>query len=321
MRSRKNLWLITAASLILIGCILFVCVMSVLGWDFTKLSGDEYETREYKINEIFNSIKVDVSTADIEFVFTDGAEGSVVCYEKKKIEYSVSQKEGILSIEENDTRKWYEMFEINIGSPKITVYLPDEEYSSLEIKGSTGDVIIPSGVSFESVRIDVTTASVRCSASVSGNLDIEASTSDIYLENAYFGDVEISVSTGDVYIKKAECEGDLSVNLSTGKTILEEVSLSNLISDASTGDMLLKNVIAKDKIRIERSTGDVKLEDSDASEIFIKTDTGDVRGTLLSEKVFFVDTDTGETDIPNTSNGGKCEIITDTGDIKITIKE
>ena len=49
------------------------------------------------------------------------------------------------------------------------------------------------------------------------------------------------------------------------------------------------------------------------------TDTGDVRGSLLSEKVFIVNTDTGRKEVPDTITGGRCEITTDTGDVKITI--
>ena len=59
---------------------------------------------------------------------------------------------------------------------------------------------------------------------------------------------------------------------------------------------------------------------SDAEELFIKTDTGDVTGTLLSAKEFVYETDTGRVKLPETTTGGKCEIITDTGDIHIEIK-
>ena len=51
----------------------------------------------------------------------------------------------------------------------------------------------------------------------------------------------------------------------------------------------------------------------------ITTDTGNVKGSLLSEKVFIVSTDTGKKQVPNTITGGRCEITTDTGDIIISI--
>ena len=83
----------------------------------------------------------------------------------------------------------------------------------------------------------------------------------------------------------------------------------------------MNNVIAAEKFSIKRSTGDVKLDRSDAAELFVETDTGDVTGTLLSDKVFVVETDTGSVDVPKTITGGKCEIITSTGDINISVKQ
>ena len=79
----------------------------------------------------------------------------------------------------------------------------------------------------------------------------------------------------------------------------------------------MKNVIATEKFSIKRSTGDVKFDSCDAAEIFVETDTGDVNGSLLTNKVFITKTDTGRINVPNSITGGKCEIITNTGDIKI----
>ena len=42
-------------------------------------------------------------------------------------------------------------------------------------------------------------------------------------------------------------------------------------------------------------------------------------GTLRSEKVFLVESDTGSIEVPKTTTGGRCEIRTDTGDIRIDI--
>ena len=63
------------------------------------------------------------------------------------------------------------------------------------------------------------------------------------------------------------------------------------------------------------------FDSSDAAEIFVKTSTGDVSGSLLTEKVFITDTSTGKVSVPKTTTGGKCELITSTGDIKIEISD
>ena len=59
---------------------------------------------------------------------------------------------------------------------------------------------------------------------------------------------------------------------------------------------------------------------SDAEAIFVQTDTGDVTGSLLTEKVFSTRTGTGRVSVPQSVTGGRCEISTDTGDIRIEIR-
>jgi DUF4097 and DUF4098 domain-containing protein YvlB len=72
---------------------------------------------------------------------------------------------------------------------------------------------------------------------------------------------------------------------------------------------------------VETNTGKVKFDRCDAGEMQIKTDTGSVTGSLLSPKIFFAEADTGKIDVPKSTYGGKCEITTDTGDIRITVTE
>jgi DUF4097 and DUF4098 domain-containing protein YvlB len=92
-----------------------------------------------------------------------------------------------------------------------------------------------------------------------------------------------------------------------------------VISNGSTGNISLSNVIAAEGFSIERSTGDVKLDCSDAMTIDIETDTGDVEGSVLTDKIFITRTDTGRVRVPDSASGGRCELTTDTGDIRISI--
>ena len=64
---------------------------------------------------------------------------------------------------------------------------------------------------------------------------------------------------------------------------------------------------------------DIKLEKSDANEIYIKTNTGNINATLLSDKIIHAKTDTGKEKYPVLTTGGKCELITTTGDITVRI--
>ena len=319
MRTRTKVWVIIAASLVLIGCILFVSVMSMLKWDFAKLSTGKYENNDYKIHEDYQHISIITNTANVVFVPCESTTSSVSCYEQNNNMHSVSVKDGTLEIQIVDTRKWYEYIGINFGTPKITVYIPEGEYGKLSVKASTSNVEIPEAFSFRSIDISVSTGAVKNYASALEGVKIKTTTGNICIEDASAGSLALTVSTGKVTVSSVTCKGDVTVGVSTGKTDLSNIQCKNFTSSGSTGGISLDNVIAIEKLSIKRSTGNVTFDSSDAGEIYIKTDTGDVTGSLLTDKVFIAQTDTGKINVPKTVNGGRCEITTDTGDIKITI--
>lgn len=282
MSKATRIWLIVAAALVLVGLIIIFGVMTMLHWDWNKLSSDKYETNVSHITQDFKNISIMTDTADVAFMPSEDGRTVVSCYEQTKGKHSVTVNGDTLTVKIANTKKWYDYIGINVGTPSITVYLPQSEYEALTVKSRTGS-------------INVSDMSV--------------------------GTLDLCVTTGKVTATDIVCEGDVSVSVSTGKTHLTDIKCKKLISDGNTGNITMENVIATESFSIERSTGDVSLDGCDAAEIFITTDTGDVWGSLLSDKVFITHTDTGKVDTPNTTVGGRCEITTDTGDIKIQIKE
>ena len=274
--------LLTAGILMSVGLIIFAVAMTLNDWDFTKLNTVKYETNTYELNKQFYDIHIQSDTADVTFKPTEDDICKVVCYEKTNAKHTVTVKNNTLSINENDERKWYDYIGINIDRSKITVYLSEKEYKELSITTDTGDTKIPKDFSFTNVDIKTSTGDVKNNANASGTIKIKTSTGDIRTQNITVGSLELS---------------------------------------ASTGDITLKSVIAMERFSVETSTGDVKLEACDGREILVKTSTGDVKGSLLSDKVFFAESNTGDVNVPKTTKGGKCEIVTDTGDIRITIDQ
>lgn len=314
----KKIGLIIAGVLVALGLFVFGGAVVASGGDFTKLGASNFQTNVHEISEQFDGISIETQTADIRFLPATDGKCKAVCFERESMKHSVSVQDGVLTIREVDERKWYEYLG-GFGEETLTLYLPQSEYGALKIQSDTSDIEIPQNFRFDSVDISVSTGDVECLASVNKTLKIKTSTGDIELERMSASSMELSVSTGEVSVENVNCLGEIKITVSTGKAELENVACGSLVSKGSTGDITLKNVIASGKFTIERSTGDVRFERSDAAEIFVKTDTGDVRGTLLTAKVFAAKTDTGRIDLPRTDEGGRCEIITDTGDIQIRI--
>jgi len=309
MLKKTKIALVIAAVLMLSGLIL----LAVFEWNTPLV------TTTYNIDKDFIMVIVNADTADVVFRTSDDGTCRVVCSEYENEKHNVFRRDNGLWIATAQKEQWYEYLRIRFAKPKITVYLPQEEYNWLSIDGSTGDVEVAEGISFTNVDIYRTTGDVSYSASASRSMKMITTTGDIRVENVTTGNLELSASTGDIMLLNVTCT-DADINVSTGDVTAENFYCQNLISNGSTGDITLKNAIAGKSFYITRSTGDVCFDGSDAEEITVKTDTGDISGTLLSEKHFYTSTGTGSVDIPQTFTGGYCEFTTDTGDIKIGIQ-
>ena len=320
MSEATKIWLMIAAALVVIGLIVFTVVMAVYQWDFSRLSTQKYETNLHGIKEDFHSLSLKTDTADIIFVLSNDETCKVECYEESKAKHSVTVKDGTLVIETINEKAWYDYIGIGFRAPRITISLPKEEYAALSVQESTGKIEMPKDFQFETVDISLSTGNVRFLASVSGLTKIHSDTGDICVEDASMGGIDLSVSTGRVTVSNVTCDSELKVSVSTGKTDLTDVACQNITSTGSTGDLSLTRVIAAGKISVKRSTGDVRFDCADADEIFAQTSTGSVKGSLLTDKVFITQTRTGRIDVPQTTTGGRCEIITGTGNIQITIQ-
>ena len=300
MNKKTKESLILATALILFGAILFGGVMMSLGFDFKKLSTIKYKTNTHNIGNQFKNISIISNTANITLIPSESEEGVITCYEQKNITHSVDIKDDTLTIKVNDTRKWYEHIGVSFENSKITVSIPAGEYGKLNIKSYTGKVNVSADFKFESVDISQSTGDIVNCSSASGNMNISTTTGDIVMDNISANDVNVKVSTGKINLTNINC--------------------NNLTSKGTTGNFDLENVIATGKMKIERNTGNISFTKCDASEIRLKTTTGDVKGSLLSGKMFSTKTSTGKVDVPKTFDGGKCEISTSTGNIKVTIE-
>lgn len=319
MKKTTKIWLIAAASLILAGCILFAVVLSTNGWKFSKLSTVRYETNTYEISKPFTAIALSVDTADIAFALSSDGKCRVECYEEETTKHSVTVEKDTLFIESSNSKSWYDYTGFHFGSPKITVYIPKTEHYTLSVQGSTGNVEVLKELSFISAEISLSTGDINFFAAARETAEIKTGTGNICVENNSVGALSLSVSTGKVTISKVTCSGSITIGVSTGKAYLCDITCKSILSSGTTGDIILNHVIATEKLSIERTTGNVKFDGSDAADIFVKTSTGDVTGNLLTDKVFITQTDTGDVDVPQTITGGRCEINTNTGDIKIKI--
>ena len=205
MKRKIKIWLIVAITLILIGSIVFVGEMTMLKWDFKKLSTVKYETNTYEFTENINDISVITDTADIKILPSESTDTKIICNEEEKGTHLVSVTNGKLEIKYQNNKKWYENIGINYGSQKITVYIPEKEYVSLFINLSTGDVDVSENFSFESINITASTGDIISGASASEEIIIKTSTGCIQLENLSCKTLDLKTTTGKITVSDVEC--------------------------------------------------------------------------------------------------------------------
>ena len=141
----------------------------------------------------------------------------------------------------------------------------------------------------------------------------------VHLGQSEYGNIALETDTGNILLDNIIATGKLATETDTGNVNFAACDASEVFIETDTGNVFLDDVITTGKLAIETDTGNVNFAACDASAVFIETDTGNVTGSFLTDKVVFAESDTGKIDIPKVIADEKCEIITDTGNIKITI--
>lgn len=315
----KKAFIIIAIILLVLGAAIFFAAFASAKFDFRNLETTKLQTKTTPVSEEFRNIQIDEDTADVVFARSEDGTCSVVCRETEKTVHRVTVENGTLKIVAEQMSGWKTWFSMSFENESVTVYLPNDVYETLLIKTQTGDVEIPQDLRFADIDITGSTGDVRCAASVSNKLSILLSTGDVALTDVSAGAIRCTVTTGEIRMQSVACARDVQLKVSTGRTVLDGLTAESVRSEGSTGKANFKDVVVSGLLEIERNTGDVTFENSDAGEIRVKTSTGDVTGTLRTGKMFVTKSSTGDISVPESASGGRCEITTETGDIRIHI--
>ena len=302
MKTSKKIALIVAAILFVGGVVLAGVGLSMsVGVENAYGPSAECQESSFTVSELFYSVSVDTDECDVSFLQSTNGSCRVTCYAPKGVEYIVAVEEGMLTVREMDTRAWYEKWGIWNERVHMDIYLPQMTGTELSITTDTGDVTLPSWLSFTAVKVVTDTGDVAMQGVVAPK------------------ELLIMTNTGDVALQACEAIM-LNVTTDTGDVTLADCHSDTLGAHTGTGDVQLRRSVAG-HVGITTDTGDVELQAVGAEDMEIETTTGDVQGTLRSPKVFDIETSTGDVRVPpNGTDCGTCKITTDTGDIDIQIQ-
>ena len=320
MKSSKKVVIIVALVMIAVGLGISVCAMVALGFDFRKMNTVDLVTNTYELDEEISAISVKGVECDVRIIPSEDGNCKVVCHESDKVSNSVNVENGVLSINYNDNRKWYERIGVFWGSMKIDIYLPEGEYDKFYVKTVSGDINIPEGYVFAKAEIKSISGEVRYLSQVGGDLSVKTTSGDIFIGESEAINMSAVSTSGKITMKNVTVQSNVNIKTVSGDVELSGIECENISADTTSGEQEYQDVVMDGNMNIKSISGDVDMHRCDAGSIRIKTTSGDVSGTLLTDKIFTTDTVSGDVDVPRSESGGECEIITTSGDIEVDVK-
>ncbi|MGN0614572.1 MAG: DUF4097 family beta strand repeat-containing protein [Porcipelethomonas sp.] len=322
MKKSKKTAMITAASLIAAGAVISFGALFAMDFDIKKINTVTLGTNTYTVDQAFDNISVEGAECNVRLRPSDENFCKVVCYESDRIYHSVEVMDNTLKIEREDISKWYDnIMNICWNDMEVTVYLPKNEYKTLRIENISGNVEIPGGFTFDDAVIKSSSGDVKFSADVNNALSVEANSGDLTVSNTSPGKLSTKTSSGDIKIECVNSGTELTAETTSGEMKITDFNGKNISAESSSGDITFSGCLASGNIKTESISGEVRMYNCDADSLWIKTSSGDVSGTTLTEKIFITDTSSGDVNVPQSVTGGKCEIITDSGDIEFEIEK
>ena len=282
----------TVGKVAIVASIVLVAGIVISGVAFTQLAkkglnnaNTNMVTVDFDFEEEISNIDVNAVTNDIYVLQSEDDKTHVQCIDFEDVEHDAYVDGDTLYVttEVNRTSSNFTFFLNN--TPKIYVYLPEEEYADLKIESTTSDVEVGPGFRFENITVDVT--------------------------------------TGDINLNTLDVEDTLEMNVLTGDINLTNIDCVDVVYNGTTGDLDFDNVLAAGNINIDLTTGDIDFV-GDAANFYLECTTGDINMVLYSDKEFDVDVLTGDSSIPRDGDGeelGECVVELTTGDIDIEIDD
>ncbi len=340
MKPIKKVFIIIAICCIVAGSIAasFAAAALLNGGEGVRTEISEKKT--VNITEPFQNIKINEIIHDVEVLPSADGSCRVEYYDIDKFFHSISVDNGTLSISYSDQRKWFDFFGMSLsGNLVLRLYLPEESYRSLKIKGLSSDINVSPDFNFGEAEIECGSGSLKFSGCVEGSLSADSTSGDIYLENLSCGELsarsssgnvilsdlraeELSAgaSSGNVKISSAAVSGKISLSTTSGDIKLDNSSASSLYAESSSGDIDCLDTCSSGAFELETTSGNIFLSAVDGGEMKLKSSSGNITGTLLSVKNFVTRSSSGNVRVSDSdSSAAACTITTSSGNIAIDI--
>jgi hypothetical protein len=261
----------------------------------TENAGGNYREEVVAVED-FDSLQIDVDSADVEIKQGDGYQVSY-CLQKKE-EPSIVVKDGSLQVKSvSDSSFSIYFFPLSMGNfgwgnagERIVVTLPAEKtLESADIQSDYGDITVQQ-VNIEKLELESGYGDISMQKVNIENLELKANSADAVFSDAILGDYHLTCDYGDVTFKNSQCKsGEIK---------------------ADSGDVVLQNFLGQ-SLSVKDDYGDVTLADCELDRLDVSCDDGDVDIALngnLKDYDFDVSVSAGDFKLNGKEQGTPYEI-------------
>ncbi len=255
MKSGIKVLSIASGLIILIGILILVMGFAFGG----TLESDRTEKTTIEAEGTFTKIDIKASSANIIIKKSDTDKTYAICDSSKKISYELKAESGTLCLKEIDNRKWYDHIGFFFGWRDAVLYLPEENYASLSIDISSGNIKCEDEIfSFAEAELMSTSGSIKYSAKAE-RLSANVSSGSIYIEKLNAQSIRLNAVSGSINFTRCdgkeitmECtSGSIKGSLLTGKIFdIKTSSGSSSYPDMTIGGGTFKATTSSGNVKI-----------------------------------------------------------------------
>lgn len=321
MKKATKIALLVAAVCVGVGLALSFTAYAISGFDTEALFVRRFTPVTYAVDQPFDSLSVAGGSCDVRLLPSDDGTCRVDCAECDGLRFSVEVVGGVLTVRQEDVRKWYAHIGVFIGETPVTIYLPETAYERLSVQTASGNAEIPDAFRFHTAEVSAASGNVRFCADVTEDLTVRTASGNATLSGVTCGTLSVQTASGNAELTDVACGADANVRTTSGNSTLSGMTCGGTLTlRAASGDAELSDVTAE-RLDGETASGDLSLSACDAQTIRLQCASGDIHASLRSGKQFSAHSASGDVRVPESTPGaGTCELTTASGAIRVTVE-
>lgn len=299
MKCITKVGLIISAVMITLGILICGAVLTVHNFNIAVFDTNTKRNAEiYTPEGEFNRAVIATSYDDIMIMPAPDGNLRVEAYEGEKDGYTVSVENGVLKIEQQDKRRWYDFVNISFSAKSygICIYLPESVYKKLSVVTASGDIDI-NGISSDSLIITTASGDILAGGLSGEDIKLVTSSGDMEISNIKYAISFMKTTSGELELVSVE-GSEMELYSTSGEMDIKNITADNLKMKTTSGDINAENTVILKATSVISTSGCCEFENSDSGEYEFKTVSGDIECELLTAKKFETDTTSGSVKVP-----------------------